>query len=80
MALIEIVCPRYRRHGYVAGSRLPGVVVCSQCQLPRLVRQGQQAIRSRTAARLNADSIVPTEGDVQTVAQVSARASGPGAI
>jgi hypothetical protein len=57
MALVEIVCSHCGRHGYVADSRLPGVVVCSQCQVARLVRKGQQAIRSRTAAQNNAESV-----------------------
>jgi hypothetical protein len=57
MALVEIVCPRCDRHGYVAGNRLPGVVICSQCQLARLVRDGEQRIRSRTAAQINAEGV-----------------------
>ena len=68
MALIEIVCPRCGRHGYVPGTRLPGVLVCSQCRLARLVRQGQQTIRSRTAAQINADGVPyqPKEASKQT--------------
>jgi len=68
MALIEIVCPRCGRHGYVPGTRLPGVLVCSQCQLARLVRQGQQTIRSRAAAQINADGVPyqPKEASKQT--------------
>jgi hypothetical protein len=50
MPLLAIECPHCRRLGYVAASRVPGVLRCSGCDFAGMVHEGVRDVRSHDVA------------------------------
>jgi hypothetical protein len=59
MAIMEIMCPRCARHGFVSADRLASIPHCADCGLARMVRSGGKVVRSHLAANIDAHDDKP---------------------